>query len=238
MRWMLLMLMLVGPIARADDCTDLHNLLQNEKQRLDKEILRVERVRRNLAETEASGQSKPALASARRQVEEAEMEQRRSASLVARYERGVSECEENERAKAERSELERQRRAEAAREKQEQDALIQQRLRDPRYMRPVLSALVCKQLAVRKEALDFIAKKRKYARIGGAINLKEIHEAQEDIEGADDKLAELRTQARTMKLALQPCGDRLVTGLVICLNDDEPDTCKSPPLSDFLDLVE
>lgn len=118
-------------------------------------------------------------------------------------------------------------------------ARIAERAKLPGWMRPALSARICRDQAERATALREIAKERRYARTtkGGVIDLAEIHRLQGEVRAADERIADLRARLKALKVKPMGCKERQVQRLMPCvLGRDLPD-CRRPPVSEVLELL-
>jgi len=168
---------------------------------------------------------------ARESAERAEMERQ---AIKAKHEREVSELRAQEAARAHGEREEQERQAEAE--------LRQQRLRDPRWMRDVLSGVVCYDTYVRARALDLIRTEQKYARIGGGmVDKGKLYDLQTNMRRADEEKADTISTAKRIGVSLVPCGTAIVRDIVECLKDSDSPSCNGHrvgEMSGFFDVVD
>lgn len=118
------------------------------------------------------------------------------------------------------------------------------------------SAKMCWFQEGRTTALDAIRQEHKYARMGGALNLRLLYEQQVDVARADAGLVLARKGLGLAKRPPLMCSNKIVKALRDCLfqEDDRPvewtgfgsvptcavetDPCRLPPLSDYIALEE
>ena len=73
---------------------------------------------------------------------------------------------------------------------EEKTALLKAFLENPKAVRLMLSARLCAGQERRKRAMVEIAQEKKYARIGGALNLSKLRELQDEVRTADTIVAQ------------------------------------------------
>lgn len=189
------------------------------------------RARARPEEREALLRAEQIAAERQRNAEQAVDTLRRCQERVkAEEERRKRDAAETARVEAEKAA------AEAARR-----ARVQARVADPKWVSPLFSSLVCSAKRDRDRAVAEIAKERKYGRIGGVVDLQEIHDWQGAVREADERLARHRGEAKRRGARLLPCTDKLVGVLAQCVSDaddiEHPVQCKEPPLSEYLELL-
>lgn len=79
------------------------------------------------------------------------------------------------------------------------------------------SASLCWYQQDRRASLIEIARERKYAKMGGVIDLRNLHEQQEAVSRADRGSAAAKAALRKLRLAPLPCSEPLVGALARCL---------------------
>ncbi len=135
-------------------------------------------------------------------------------------------------------EIRRRSAAEAAAEKEEQrkrqqsldheawiDAEADKVATDPTSRRLVVSALLCDQLSTREALLAKLAKDKKYAKIGGAVDLGRRSEIQDDLAAADDEIRRLRSLLKADKTTALGCSEKRVAMAIACMSDARPPEC-------------
>jgi hypothetical protein len=96
---------------------------------------------------------------------------------------------------------------------------------DPTSRRLVLSALLCDQLSTRQALLAKLAKDKKYAKIGGAVDLGRRSEIQDDLAAADDEIGRLRSVLKADKATPLGCNEKRVEMAIACMSDARPPEC-------------
>lgn len=116
--------------------------------------------------------------------------------------------------------------------------------RDPASQRAALSASLCWYQNDRKESFAAIAKERKYARIGGVVDVKALHDWQDDIRRDDDGIKLITGRLRGLKARALPCDEPSVSALTECLSpvlggviEGVPEHCKQAPHSELVELA-
>ena len=127
---------------------------------------------------------------------------------------------------------------------------------DMKNWQVLYSAKMCWFQEERTTALDAIRQEHKYARVGGALNLRLLHEQQVDVARADAGLALARKGLGLARRQPLACSNKIVKALRDCLfrEDDRPvewtgfgsvptcavetNPCRLPPLSDYAALEE
>jgi len=79
------------------------------------------------------------------------------------------------------------------------------------------SAYVCGWQMQRAAALKEIATEHKYARIGGAVDLRAIHDLQDSVRECDEAIESGRDELRALKVALLPCSTKPVRRIGLCV---------------------
>ena len=92
---------------------------------------------------------------------------------------------------------------------------------DPKSVRTIWSAELCSAQAARSTALAAIAKERKYARIGGAIDLRRMRDLQDDVRAADDRIEAAKAGLKQVKASPVACKSPKVAHLVECARQVE-----------------
>lgn len=89
---------------------------------------------------------------------------------------------------------------------------------DPKAWQVLRSARLCWYQRSRAEVLGVIAKERKYSRVGGVVDLRLLHDAQDALRRDDEGIATERREFGRLKLRPLPCGDQAVSSLSQCLD--------------------
>lgn len=112
-------------------------------------------------------------------------------------------------------------RLEAQRKADNKRALFDRLRNDPTILRAFLSANVCggqeEQEAARKE----IAKEKKYSRIGGSIDLRAMHDLQDRLRSADERIEKNKAALKQRKLKPYACTDNNVKQVMVCHDPSE-----------------
>ncbi len=96
-------------------------------------------------------------------------------------------------------------------------------LSDPHATLVAGSAAICNYQAFKREVLADIREAKKYARVGGVMNMQEIYGLQEQLRGYDDSIANVRSELAPRK----PLSCKLpeVIKIAACQGNDE---CSDP----------
>jgi len=166
--------------------------------------------------------------------EKAEHEERERKTRQVIHEREVTQKYAQEAARAQGEQEERERQAEA-RERE-------QRLRDPSWMKTVLSGVVCYDAYVRARALELIRIEQKYANAGGGIVDKvKLYDLQTNMRRADEEKTDTIAAAKRVGVALVSCSAAPVRDLVECLKDSAAASCSKrniKDMSEFFDVTD
>ena len=155
----------------------------------------------------------------------AECEQKRS-------DRAAQEAEAQRKADAEQ--------AEAARQRAVMDVIANKVESNPKLMAAIYGAGFCMIHAARAKVLTEIATQKKYARVGGAVNLRDMYTLQKELRRLDELEASDRAAWRSNypKTALPPCSARAVKELLSCKTDDaDVIGCNDPEVAVMVSLV-
>lgn len=132
----------------------------------------------------------------------------------------------------------------------ERERIAAEHSRDPKWMRPVLSATLCRQVARRAEAKAELARSLKYSReAGGAVTLEDAEHLRfwrDYLRSADEREANAKQRLRSLRLTPLPCREPTVAHLSRCLGErdkvmgpsESDQACRTTPLSEYLDLAE
>lgn len=174
------------------------------------------------------------------------LEARRTALLaqINRAEQAVEPCRRQRQAQRE-AEARQQAEARAAIDAAEQAKAerIAALHANPQAQRLARSAMICWYRQDRKASFDEIAKIKKYARIGGVVNLHDVADLQNDIRRDDEKLQlVLRAleAARQKPLACEKDAAVLSTCLRPLLGhylETMPAPCNEPPYADLVEMA-
>ena len=111
----------------------------------------------------------------------------------------------------------------------ERQALVTSLRRDKRVVAAAWSADLCAARQTRVIALREIRTQQHYAKIGGGVvDARQLHELQQMMRNADERIASARTASREQHFTFRPCADTLVAELMKCLNQDGDATCDDP----------
>lgn len=95
---------------------------------------------------------------------------------------------------------------------------VARKLKDPKIMRVVYSAVLCNDQVERKAATDEIAAEKKYARQGGGVvDNRKLYTLQQKQRTIDEGAAKNREDLRALRVAPLGCRDRLVAKLAACI---------------------
>lgn len=97
-----------------------------------------------------------------------------------------------------------------------QEDLDHERAGESEWAVPVLSARICDATNDRLNALEEIRKEKKYSDLGGVISLKAIHDSQDEVREADEKIAAARRELGEFKSRPLPCNHRDVVAIISC----------------------
>jgi hypothetical protein len=158
-----------------------------------------------------------------RSIAAAEKKDREAAEATEREERERRVAEE-QRMRDERERLRIEQAELLAREQAEADehaALVEKRKRDPQYVRPILSALICYQRAARTVALDEMRTEKRYSELGGVQNNVKLYALQQRVREMDEGIAESKRLLASKRWKALPCVERRVKMVVACLEANE-----------------
>ncbi len=128
----------------------------------------------------------------------------------------------------------------AAAEKAADEARMREHLADAKWMQIALSAWICHNADERKANVAEIATQRKYARVGGVVNLSSLQDLQDEIRAADENIAKARSALSSFRVKPLSCKSPMVFSVLTCvdddLNDPEPE-CQAPAMKDFMAVV-
>jgi hypothetical protein len=99
-----------------------------------------------------------------------------------------------------------------------QEARVAALRADPKAWQVLHSARLCWYQGSRSEALGVIAKERKYARVGGVVDMRIIHDAQDALRRDDEGIAAERKELARLRAKPLVCGDQTVAALSQCLD--------------------
>jgi hypothetical protein len=151
----------------------------------------------------------------------------------------ADQAREREEEKAKQAERERVF-AEQAKVEEKQSEDLTAFAKKPGVMRIVLSAEMCILHRERSKAAGEIATQHKYGRIGGAINLRDLKDLQDDLREIDEHIAEERGRFKEWKTTPLPCSASTVAELIGC-RDDKADLraiCDDEKVLPFAELLE
>lgn len=135
---------------------------------------------------------------------------------------GLRQAAEAQRLESENKEREdRERQESAYREHQREAAAAEPKKEEeppppPVTPQEVVSAELCGWRALRKATLDEIAKQKKYSRIGGVVNLKDMADYQDELREADEGIEAAQTHAKHLKLKMLKCSGARVAEISAC----------------------
>jgi hypothetical protein len=138
------------------------------------------------------------------------------------------ECLDRLRAEAKREDQEEAHNRRRAREEEARE-LAEKLIEQPEARKIDLSALLCTKLEARREIMGELAKDRKYAAIGGAVNLTRRVKIQDELAGLDDEIRTVRAVLKRYKTTPLSCGDAKVKAVAECMSEDAPEECTADP---------
>jgi len=132
----------------------------------------------------------------------------------------------------------REREAQARRERLEEK---RKRSRDPKWLGPALSARRCYHSLVRAEAIKEIQTEKRYAKLGGVVDMRKLHDLQTFVRTQDEGIANADGALARWKLKPSSCSGKLVSEITRCLRvareqaDDDAGTCSE--VQDYIELL-
>lgn len=100
--------------------------------------------------------------------------------------------------------------------------------RDPKVVRLVLSAGYCFWNDRRKSGLAAIDAERKASKIGAVVDMKLLHDAQDQVVAGQRRTKEVAARLKAAKLKRLPCWDTAVDAVKTCMGPDGARTCSTP----------
>jgi hypothetical protein len=146
--------------------------------------------------------------------------------------------------------------AEQKRDQDEQAARVATRrarraAASPGNRRTALSAELCALRALRSETTAEIATDKRYARVGGAVDLSHRYQLQRELRDVDEQMSSTKAEIEALRLKPTACSDALVGPLSTCVNigwnaeagiggSHEPvnDECAGDNVTSWLDLLD